>query len=99
MASLKADKWIITITVMIGTIMSALDSSIVNVALPYMRGSLSATLEEITWVATGYILSTVIIMPIVGMLSARYGRKKFYLISIVSFTVSSMFCGMAWDLR
>jgi MFS transporter, DHA2 family, multidrug resistance protein len=98
MTSLKANKWIITITVMIGTIMSALDSSIVNVALPYMRGSLSATLEEITWVATGYILSTVIIMPIVGMLSARYGRKKFYLISIVSFTISSMLCGMAWDL-
>ncbi len=94
----KSDKWIITLTVMIGTIMSALDSSIVNVALPYMRGSLSATIEEITWVATGYILSNVIIMPIVGMLSARYGRKKFYLISIVSFTISSMLCGMAWDL-
>ena len=94
----KSDKWIITLTVMIGTIMSALDSSIVNVALPYMRGSLSATIEEITWVATGYILSNVIIMPIVGMLSARYGRKKFLLISIVSFTISSMLCGMAWDL-
>jgi MFS transporter, DHA2 family, multidrug resistance protein len=98
MTSSKTDKWIITITVMIGTIMSALDSSIVNVALPYMRGSLSATIEEITWVATGYILSNVIIMPIVGMLSARYGRKKFYLISIVGFTISSMLCGMAWDL-
>ena len=94
----KSDKWIVTITVMIGTIMSALDSSIVNVALPYMRGSLSATIEEITWVATGYILSNVIIMPIVGMLSARYGRKKIYLLSIVSFTISSMLCGMAWDL-
>jgi DHA2 family multidrug resistance protein len=94
----KSDKWIVTLTVMIGTIMSALDSSIVNVALPYMRGSLSATIEEITWVATGYILSNVIIMPIVGMLSARYGRKKFYLLSIVSFTISSMLCGMAWDL-
>ena len=98
MTSLKANKWIITLTVMIGTIMSALDSSIVNVALPYMRGSLSATVEEITWVATGYILSNVIIMPIVGMLSARYGRKKFYLISIIGFTISSMLCAMAWDL-
>ncbi len=98
MTSSKSDKWIITVTVMIGTIMSALDSSIVNVALPYMRGSLSATIEEITWVATGYILSNVIIMPIVGMLSARWGRKKFYLFSIVGFTISSMLCGMAWDL-
>jgi len=94
----KSDKWIITLTVMIGTIMSALDTSIVNVALPYMRGTLGASIEEITWVATGYILSNVIIMPIVGMLSARYGRKNFYLFSIVSFTISSMLCGMAWDL-
>ncbi len=98
MGPLKSDKWIITVTVMMGTIMSALDSSIVNVALPYMRGSLSATIEEITWVATGYILSNVIIMPIVGMLSARYGRKKFYLFSIVGFTISSMLCGIAWNL-
>jgi DHA2 family multidrug resistance protein len=94
----RSDKWIITLTVMIGTIMSALDTSIVNVALPYMRGSLGASLEEITWVATGYILSNVIIMPIVGMLSARYGRKKFYLFSIIIFTISSMLCGIAWDL-
>lgn len=94
----KSDKWLITLTVMMGTIMSALDSSIVNVALPYMRGTLGASVEEITWVVTGYILSSVIIMPIVGMLSARYGRKNFYLFSIVSFTVSSMLCGMAWDL-
>ena len=93
-----SDKWIITLTVMIGTIMSALDSSIVNVALPYMRGSLSATIEEITWVATGYILSNVLIMPIVGMLSARYGRKNFYVFSIIMFTISSMLCGIAWDL-
>jgi DHA2 family multidrug resistance protein len=94
----KSDKWMITLTVMIATVMSALDSSIVNVALPYMRGSLSATIEEITWVATGYILSNVLIMPIVGMLSARYGRKNFYVFSIVMFTISSMLCGIAWDL-
>ncbi len=94
----RSDKWIITLTVMIGTIMSALDTSIVNVALPYMRGTLGASVEEITWVATGYILSNVIVMPIVGMLSARYGRKNFYLFSIVSFTISSMLCGIAWDL-
>ncbi len=94
----KSDKWIITLTVMLGTIMAALDSSIINVALPYMRGSLGASVEEITWVATGYILASVISMPIVGMLSARYGRKNFYLFSIVSFTISSMLCGIAWDL-
>ncbi len=93
-----SDKGIITLTVMLGTIMAALDSSIVNVALPYMRGTLGTSVEEITWVATAYILATVIVMPIVGMLSSRYGRKNFYLFSIVSFTVSSMLCGLAWDL-
>ena len=91
-------KWIITLTVMVGTLMSALDTSIVNVALPYMRGSLGASVEEITWVATGYILSNVIIMPIVSMLSSRFGRKRFYLFSVVVFTLASMLCGMAWDL-
>jgi DHA2 family multidrug resistance protein len=91
-------KWIITFTVMLGTVMAALDMSIVNVALPFMRGNLGATIEEITWVATGYILSNVIVMPIIGMLSARYGRKRFYLFSIVLFTASSMLCGVAWDL-
>jgi len=92
------NKWLITITVMLGTLLSALDTSIVNVAIPYMRGNLGASVEEITWVATGYILSTVIVMPIVGMLSARFGRKRFYLYSVIVFTSASMLCGMAWDL-
>ena len=91
-------KWIITLTVMTGTIMSALDTSIVNVALPYMRGNLGATVEEITWVATGYILSNVIIMPITALLSARFGRKRMYLFSVVLFTLSSMLCGLARSL-
>ncbi len=98
MTARQSEKWIITLTVMTGTIMSALDTSIVNVALPYMRGSLGATIEEIAWVATGYILSNVLIMPIIGMLSSRFGRKRFYLFSVASFTVSSMLCGVAWDL-
>lgn len=92
------EKWAITVAVIIGTIMCALDTSIVNVALPHMQGNMGASVEEITWVATGYILSTVIIMPIIGMLSSRFGRKRFYLASIVLFTVASMLCGMAWDL-
>jgi DHA2 family multidrug resistance protein len=91
-------RWMITVTVIMGTLMSAIDSSIVNVAMPYMRGNLGTSVEEITWVATGYMLSCVIIMPIIGMLSGRYGRKNFYLFSIILFTVSSVLCGMAWDL-
>lgn len=92
-------KWMITVTVMTGTIMSAIDTSIVNVALPHMRGGLGASIEEITWVASAYMLSNVIIMPIVAMLSSRFGRKRFYLFSVLLFSVSSMLCGMAWDLR
>jgi MFS transporter, DHA2 family, multidrug resistance protein len=91
-------KWLITLTVMTGTVMSALDMSIVNVAMPYMRGTLGASVEEITWVATGYILSNVIIMPIVAFLSSRFGRKNFYIFSVLLFTASSMLCGIAWNL-
>lgn len=90
--------WLITATVMSATIMAALDISIVNVALPYMRGNFGATVEEITWVATGYLLSNVIVMPMVAMLTARFGRRRFYLFSIMLFTFSSMLCGLAWDL-
>jgi DHA2 family multidrug resistance protein len=94
----RTRKWMITLTVMSGMIMSALDMSIVNVALPHMRGSLGASVEEITWVSTGYILSNVIIMPIVAFLSSRFGRKNFYIFSVLSFTIASMLCGIAWDL-
>ncbi|MGH7668063.1 MAG: DHA2 family efflux MFS transporter permease subunit [Gemmatimonadaceae bacterium] len=92
------NKWVVAGTVMIGTMMAVLDSSIVNVALPDMRGTLGATVDEITWVITGYILSNVIIMPIVGMLSSRFGRKNFYLASVAGFTIASMACGLSHTL-
>ncbi|MGO9139393.1 MAG: DHA2 family efflux MFS transporter permease subunit [Syntrophales bacterium] len=94
----KSYKWLVTVTVITGAIMGALDMSIVNVALPHMRGSLGASVEEITWVSTGYILSSVIIMPIVALLSSRFGRKRFYIFSVILFTGASMLCGIAWDL-
>jgi MFS transporter, DHA2 family, multidrug resistance protein len=91
-------KWIIAGTVMTGSIMAALDSSIVNVALPNMSGTLGATIEEITWVVTSYILANVIIMPIVALLSARFGRKNFYMASVALFTGASIACGLAGSL-
>src|SRR5664280_2590819 len=91
-------KWLIALAVMTGNIMSSLDMSIVNVALPHMRGTLGASVEEITWVSTGYILANVIIMPIVAFLSSRFGRKNFYIFSVFSFTIASMLCGIAWNL-
>ena len=96
--ALGAHKWVIAGTVMTGSIMAALDSSIVNVALPNMSGTLGATIEEITWVITGYILANVIIMPITALLSARFGRKNFYMTSVVLFTLASMACGLAGSL-
>lgn len=93
-----SNKWIITITVMLGTIMSSLDSSIVNVAIPYIQGSMGASIEQITWVATGYLLSNTIVMPIIALLSARFGRKNFYMFGIALFTVGSALCGIAWNL-
>ncbi|HEX7020002.1 MAG TPA: DHA2 family efflux MFS transporter permease subunit [Gemmatimonadaceae bacterium] len=91
-------KWIVAGTVLTGTIMAVLDSSIVNVALPDMSGTLGATIEEITWVVTSYILAQVIVMPITGLLAARFGRKRFYLTSVVLFTGASMACGLAHGL-
>jgi DHA2 family multidrug resistance protein len=91
-------KWIVAGTVLMATIMAVLDSSIVNVALPDMSGNMGATIEEITWVVTSYILAQVIVMPITGLLSARFGRKRFYLTSVVLFTAASMACGLARSL-
>ncbi len=92
------NKWVVAGTVLTGTIMAVLDSSIVNVALPDMAGTLGATIEEITWVVSGYILSTVIIMPILALLSSRFGRKRFYQFNVILFTVASMACGLSHSL-
>ncbi|MGA2383302.1 MAG: DHA2 family efflux MFS transporter permease subunit [Gemmatimonadales bacterium] len=89
------NKWVVAGTVLIGTIMAVLDSSVVNVALPDMSGTLGATIEEITWVVTAYILAQVIFMPITALLSSRFGRKNFYMASVVLFTAASMACGLA----
>src|SRR5690606_8588553 len=94
----QPNKWVVTLTVMLGTIMAVLDSSIVNVALPDMTASLGASVEQITWVVTGYILANVIIMPILGLLASRFGRRRLYLVSVAFFTLSSMVCGMAGSL-
>jgi DHA2 family multidrug resistance protein len=91
-------KWLVTMSVMTGTIMSVLDISIVNVALPHMQGNLGASVEQITWVSTGYILTEGFMMPLVSLLSARIGRKRYYMASVVLFAASSALCGMATSL-
>ncbi|MDB5027923.1 MAG: drug resistance transporter, EmrB/QacA subfamily, partial [Candidatus Eremiobacteraeota bacterium] len=91
----------ITLTVMLGLIMAIIDASIVNVALNDMAGNLGSSVDEIGWVATGYILATVIVMPLNGWLTARFGRRNFYAACVVIFTVASVLCGTAhnvWQL-
>ncbi len=89
---------IITLSVMLATIMQALDTTIANVALPRMQGTLSATQDQMTWVLTSYIVAAAITIPLTGWLSNRYDRKKIFLISIAGFTVASALCGLAENL-
>ncbi len=88
----------ITISVMLASILQALDTTIANVALPHIRGSLSATLEQMGWVLTSYIVAAAIMTPLSGWLAGQYGRKKVLLISVAGFTLSSALCGMAQSL-
>ena len=89
---------IITLTVMICSVMEVLDTSIVNVALPDMMGNLGATLDQIGWVSTGYIVANVILLPLTGWLSDYFGRKRYLFYSVTLFTVASFFCGSSHGL-
>src|SRR3981189_1537486 len=88
----------ITATVMLATLMQALDTTIANVALPYMQGSLSATSEQTNWVLTSYIVAAAIVTPATGWLEARFGRKPLFLTAVIGFIVTSMLCGAAVSL-
>src|SRR5690242_11346547 len=89
----------VTICAMTATIMQALDTTIANVALPYMQGSLAASQDQINWVLTSYIVAAAIMTPPTGFLAGRFGRKRLFLISVAGFTVASMLCGMAQSLE
>jgi len=89
---------LITITVMLGLIMAIIDTTIVNVAINTIGGNLGATVDEVAWVATGYILASVVIMPLNGWLTALLGRKVFYATSLAVFTVASFLCGTAHSI-
>ena len=89
---------LVSISVMLGMIMAIIDTTIVNVALSQIGGNLGASLDEVGWVATGYLLSAVIIMPLNGWLTARFGRKAYYAASVVIFTLASALCGTATNI-
>lgn len=88
----------ITVSVMLASILQALDTTIANVALPHIRGSLSATTEQMGWVLTSYIVAAAIMTPLSGWLSTRYGMKKVLAVSIIGFTLTSALCGAATSL-
>src|SRR5512141_22475 len=91
-------KYLIALAVVLAALMQVIDSSIVNVALPDMMGNLGANLDEIAWVSTGYILASVIVIPLTGFLGDLFGRKRYFVGSIILFTASSFFCGAAHSL-
>ncbi|MDD5249075.1 MAG: DHA2 family efflux MFS transporter permease subunit [Rhodocyclaceae bacterium] len=88
----------VTLSVMLATIMQALDTTIANVALPHMQGTMGATQDQIAWVLTSYIVAAAIVMPLTGILVARLGRKRLFMWSVAGFTVASMLCGAAQNL-
>jgi len=90
---------VITACVMMATIMQALDTTIANVALPYMQGNLSATQDQINWVLTSYIVAAAITTPVTGFLAARFGRRRIFLAAVAGFTGASVLCGMAGSIE
>jgi len=92
------NKWLITITVMLPAIMEIIDTSVANVALPHMQGSLNAGVDEVTWVLTSYLVANAVVLPMTGWLSRVFGRKRFLMTCIVLFTLASLLCGAAPNL-
>jgi DHA2 family multidrug resistance protein len=95
----QVNKWIVTITVMVPTLIEIIDTSIVNVSLDHIRGSMSAGINEATWAISSYLLSNAIVIPMSGWLSRLFGRKRYQIGSIALFTFSSFMCGSAWSLE
>src|SRR5258708_18586867 len=92
-------KWIIAYSVMLGTVLEVLDSSMLNVSLPHMQGSFSASVDEIAWVVTSYLVAAGIMIPMTGWIAERFGRKRYFVASITMFIVSSAMCGVAQSLN
>src|SRR6266581_8409279 len=87
--------WLIAVAVMSSTFMEVLDTTVVNVSLPHIAGSLSASIDEATWALTSYLVANAIILPMTGWLASTFGRKRLLMLSVVGFTASSFLCGLA----
>jgi len=95
----KVLRMLVTVCAMTATIMQALDTTIANVALPYMQGSLSASLDQINWVLTSYIVAAAIMTAPIGWLADRFGRKKLFVTCVAGFTVASLLCALAQNIE
>src|SRR2546422_1451121 len=94
----QVNPWLIAIVVAIAAFMEILDTSIANVALPYMAGNLGVSNDESTWVLTSYLVSNAVVLPISGWIASAFGRKRFFMACIGFFTLSSLLCGIAPSL-
>src|SRR3990170_4955893 len=94
-----ARRMLVTMCAMSATIMQALDTTIANIALPYMQGSLSASLDQINWVLTSYIIASAIMTAPIGWLADRYGRKTLFIVCVAGFTFASLLCAMAQNIE
>jgi MFS family permease len=95
----QVGKWTVAVSIAIGSVMATIDTSIVNVAMPQIRGELGASLQEITWVTTAYLIAMVLVMPLTGFLGSFFGQKRVYIASLVLFTIGSVLCGTARSLE
>src|SRR6218665_431356 len=89
------NRTLLVVSVMLATLMQALDTTIANVALPDMQGSLSAPQDQVSWVLTSYIVAAAILTPVTGWLAGRLGRRRLLIIAVAGFTVASLLCGIA----
>jgi len=94
----EVNPWLIAVVVSLAAFMEVLDTSIANVALPHIAGDLGASTDESTWVLTSYLVSNAIILPVSGWFTGIFGRKRFFMLCILIFTISSLLCGVAWSL-
>src|SRR5262245_19289763 len=94
----QSNPWLIAVVVAVAAFMEILDTSIANVALPYMAGNLGVSNDESTWVLTSYLVSNAIVLPLSGWVAGVFGRKRFFMACIAFFTVSSLLCGIAPSL-
>jgi MFS transporter, DHA2 family, multidrug resistance protein len=91
----KFYRWVVAVAVMMSAIMELIDTSAVNVSIPYIAGNLSASIDEATWVLTSYLVSNAVVLPMTGWLASRFGRKRLLMTAVIGFTAASILCGLA----